>query len=58
MCAACPSFISEATVVSKAGSLHGAGRLYPLRESLPGAEVTWVVGDTDAFFGGSIAQSQ
>lgn len=41
--------ISKAKVVSRAGSLCGAGRLYLLREPLPGAEVTRVVGDADAF---------
>lgn len=47
--AASQSIISKARAVSRAGSLCGGGSLYPQKEPLPGAKVTRVARNTDAF---------
>lgn len=51
------SFISKAQVVSRAGSLCGAGRQNPPREPLPGV-IPGKPGTQMPFLGGSIAQSE
>lgn len=51
------SVMGKAKVMSRAGNLCGAGQLYPQKEPLPGAEVTTVARNTDAFSRWSIADT-